>query len=196
MLKNKKKGYIMEHRMEGIFPIFELDDLNDGTVVNTAMHGVKEDTDSAVVYSMQGALYYYLHEYRNAIDEFTKAIDVCVLRSDAHDQLIDLYRQRAEAYRKLEEYVYVVADYTRALELDSTRGHFYSSRGVAYKMLEQYDRALADYTRATQVSPDLAEPYYCRGILHSVVLNHPEKAIEDYTEALKREPTLIRAYMN
>jgi tetratricopeptide (TPR) repeat protein len=162
---------------------------------NLLMQETLIDTDIAMVRSIQGTLYSYLHAYQNAIDEFTEAIALYQQRENSKHRLIDMYRQRAEAYRKLEDYIQMVADYSAALALDPQRSQFYCSRGNAYKMLRLYDRALEDYSYAIALDNRQAEPYYCRAVLYSMVFKDREKAIADYSAALSCEPTFVQAHV-
>ncbi len=105
------------------------------------------------------------------------------------------YNYRGVTYDKLDKYTEAVADYTRALELDSTFVLAYNNRGATFERLRRYDEALIDYSSAIQQAPTLAHAYYNRGNVFSKKKKSLE-AIEDYTRAIQIDPNLMRAYIN
>ncbi|WP_072622139.1 tetratricopeptide repeat protein [Spirulina major] len=54
------------------------------------------------------------------------------------------YYNRSNAYSDMNRYEEAIADYTRAIELDSKLAHVYANRGDLYKALKQYETAIAD----------------------------------------------------
>jgi Flp pilus assembly protein TadD len=58
-----------------------------------------------------------------------------------------------------------VADFDKAIALDSTDARAYCNRGLAKFHKGDMDGARADYNRAIELSPRSGEPYADRGIL-------------------------------
>ena len=65
---------------------------------------------------------------------------------------------RGNVYTRRHWYHRAIADYTRAIELDSQRARAYLFRGLAHIKTGQYDRAEADFNRLLALRPDLAPP--------------------------------------
>jgi len=63
-------------------------------------------------------------------------------------------RLRADGERRLGRYDAAIADYGRAIGLDSADGAAFSGRGLAYYGQEKLDLAAADFDRALRLDPD------------------------------------------
>ncbi|MFP4394216.1 MAG: tetratricopeptide repeat protein [Anaerolineales bacterium] len=61
---------------------------------------------------------------------------------------------------------------------------------------EEYEAAVQNFDRALLWNPQAAHIYLERGILWWRELNHPRKAVQDFTIALKLDPDLIEAHFN
>jgi tetratricopeptide (TPR) repeat protein len=91
------------------------------------------------------------------------------------------------------EYEAALADYTRALELNSGDYEAYINRGNTYYALGQYDAALADYNRALELKPGIAETYYDRAIAQRALQAY-QAALSDFTRALELNAGYTQAY--
>jgi tetratricopeptide (TPR) repeat protein len=91
------------------------------------------------------------------------------------------------------EYEAALADYTRALELNSTDDGAYTNRGNTYYVLAQYDAALADYDRALELKPGIAETYYDRAVARHALQAY-QAALSDFTRALELKAGYAQAY--
>ena len=60
-----------------------------------------------------------------------------------------------------------IADYSRAIELDSDDADAYYSRGNAKSELGDHYGAIADYSRTIELTPDFAANYLYRGVAKS-----------------------------
>lgn len=74
----------------------------------------------------------------------------------------DLYNLE-NAYKELDDYGQVIADYNKVVELNPETAYVYIRRGSAYQELGDYERAIADYTEAIRLDPDNARAYEGRG---------------------------------
>lgn len=86
-----------------------------------------------------------------------------------------------------------LADFNRALELDSAFPEIYLNRGNAFYDLNIYDSAVSDYSRSIikdKINPSKA--YINRAKSHSA-LGRLDNALKDYTTALKYEPEEVYA---
>ena len=118
------------------------------TVTPTTTHGTQAITSvsSAEESYNRGSELLDKGEYDEAIDEFTKAIEIDPNYAEA-------YNNRGLAYYYTWEYDLAVADYDKAIEIDPDYADAYNNRGNAYADNGQYDLAIADYDRAIEIDP-------------------------------------------
>ncbi len=64
------------------------------------------------------------------------------------------YSNRAYSYLNTGELDKAIADYSKAIELDSSYALAYYNRGIAYYNTGQSDLAIADFNKAIQLSDD------------------------------------------
>jgi tetratricopeptide (TPR) repeat protein len=86
-------------------------------------------------------------EYQNAINNFTRAIEINL-------NLAEAYHSRGSAYVKLRQYSKAIADYTQALQFYNNWEDTYNNRGNAYYKLGEYENAIADYEQAININPN------------------------------------------
>ena len=88
------------------------------------------------------------------------------------------YNKRGAAKQIKGDLDSAIADYTRALELNSKSATAYYNRGLAKQAKGDLDGAIVDYTRALQLNPKDVEAYNVRGVVeHAKGQN--DKAIAD-----------------
>ncbi|KAK4697300.1 serine/threonine-protein phosphatase 5, partial [Lecanoromycetidae sp. Uapishka_2] len=109
--------------------------------------GAKEES---VELKAKGNEYIACHEWLNAIEAYTKAIDL-------YDQDPTYYSNRAQANIKLEQYGYAIADATKAVELDSKYIKGYYRRAIAYTAILKSREALKDWRTAVKLDPNNRE---------------------------------------
>ncbi|MDD5583840.1 MAG: tetratricopeptide repeat protein [Candidatus Omnitrophica bacterium] len=107
-----------------------------------------------------------------------------------------VYVKRGNAYRINQQLDLAIADYTKAIEIDSRYALAYLARAAIYIDREAEsdirsrnenddpfkNRAIADLTKAIEIDPDYKEAYYYRGIVYYLVGDYA-KAIEDVLKA-------------
>ena len=122
-------------------------------------------------------------------------------------ELRALLLQRAVTYGTLQNFDAAIADLTTLLSLDSTSvlaywhravcqmamSGFKASNGADAKLLEA--GALSDLNRAITLQPQSVYLYYCRANLYYNQGNN-DKAIADYTAAIKLDSRFAEAYFN
>jgi tetratricopeptide (TPR) repeat protein len=129
-----------------------------------------------------------LKEYRGAIEDYTKAIELVPKAASG-------YSYRADLKEKLEDYRGAIEDYTKAIELDlKPSGYYYSLRASVKMDLEDYRGAILDYNKAIELEP---ESYYYnyRGSCKFNINNYLG-AIADYTKAIQLDPKDANSYLN
>jgi tetratricopeptide (TPR) repeat protein len=129
-------------------------------------------------------------QFKLAIAECTKAIEL-------DPKCAKAYFVRGQAtYHFLMDWNAMIADDTRAIQLDQAWGSPYASRADGYRLDRQYEKAIVDYTDAIRraVTPKTeASCYYGRGLCYAALREH-QKAIDDYTEAARLDPKFSGAF--
>ncbi|MFJ9816634.1 tetratricopeptide repeat protein [Streptomyces sp. NPDC101151] len=100
---------------------------------------------------------------------------------------------RGHAFRAGDEHVRAVAEYDRALALDTGLPHAYSGRGAALAALRDFDAATEDLDRAVDLDPDNAVTLARRGDCHRMRGRY-EAALRDLDRAVELDPTLRVAW--
>jgi TonB family protein len=98
------------------------------------------------------------------------------------------YQNRANANFVLGEYDLAVADYSKAIELNSKDSTIYFSRALAHFNKKSYNLAIADYDKVIELAPDESTAYYNRATALEKVGNF-EKAMSDYQKAFELDAT-------
>ena len=135
----------------------------------------KEKTEES--YCLKGRIYTRMGRYEEAVEAFTKAIEM-------NEEDDDAYSGRGVVYEKMQMYDRALEDYTRAIQLKSDDADTYFFRASLYFELEKYKKALEDYTRAIQLKSDDADTYCLRGCAYCETGEY-KKAIQDYSRAIE-----------
>ena len=77
-----------------------------------------------------------------------------------------------------------IADYTKAIEIDSDYEGFYINRGAAKYKLKNFSGAIADYSKAIQLDPNNGKIYYNRGFPKGMLEDY-EGSCEDFNKSLE-----------
>ncbi|MCL2928495.1 MAG: tetratricopeptide repeat protein [Trichodesmium sp. St19_bin2] len=98
----------------------------------------------------------------------------------------DFY-QRGLAKYEQQDYQSALAEFDRAIDIDSSHIDAYIYRGDAKDKLEDYEGAIADYNEAIKIDSTHPKAYYSRGnVLRKAGDNRG--AIADYDQAIKLDP--------
>jgi tetratricopeptide (TPR) repeat protein len=151
-------------------------------------HTLKVTDRNVIAYNNRGNDHLSLGNYRQAIEDYNKAIEFNPKSPEA-------YNNRAAAYQNLRNYKQAIEDYSKAIELNPKYAEAYNNRGGAYGILGNYRQAIEDCTKAIELNPKYAEAYNNRGNAHGG-LGQYRQAIEDYTKAIELNPGLAEAYNN
>ena len=77
-----------------------------------------------------------------------------------------------------------IAEYTKAILLDSSLAEAYSNRGNAYRALGEVQRAIADYAEAIRLNPQDAGAYASRALAYTA-LGKDRSAERDIDKAVE-----------
>ncbi len=116
-----------------------------------------------------------LEDYASAIMDFTE-----VIQNDANDTFGEAYYYRGNAYYYRGFYEGAIADYHRAVKLDSDNAHIVNNLGNAYAKLGNLPQAIASYEKALQLDPDYAEAK--QNLTQAYYAEYPEQPDESAGE--------------
>jgi tetratricopeptide (TPR) repeat protein len=138
------------------------------------------NTEPEVTYFNRGNTYRHLQEFKKAIKDYNKAIEI-------KPDYTEAYNNRANSYFDLEEFDKAISDYTSLIKFIPGNYYAYFNRANAYSQLFKYDSAVVDYTKAIELKPDFANAYYNRGNKYYGMSMYKE-AIEDWKKVIKLDP--------
>lgn len=142
-------------------------------------------TATFVDYYKQGHAAYQVRDYKQAVDNFSQAINQEPTNAKA-------YINRGNARYNLKDYEGALADYNQALQINPDEIKAYVNRGNARYMLAEYsndpDReyksAIADFNSALRLNDKEAEAYIRRGIVRSEMAKYSGETLKDYQQAI------------
>ncbi|WP_299460417.1 tetratricopeptide repeat protein [uncultured Microscilla sp.] len=141
---------------------------------------------SANTYLSQGKAKSEAGAYAQAIQDFTKAINL-----NSHSD--DAYHYRGEAYFRVRRYVKALADFNKAIEIDPRQSSAsYHLRGLVKYNLKLYKQAIADYNQAIKIAYS-DETYFVDRAKAFLELKRYKKALKDCNAALKISKTYAYA---
>lgn len=147
-------------------------------------YNVEINTLLALDYFYKGNAKSTIQDYRGAIADYTKVIE---LHPDA-----SAYYNRGNGMFDLKDYTGAIADFTKAIDINPEYASAYFNRGLSKHALNDYQGAIADYTKAITFNPD-AEAYYNRGLL-KYVLEDNRGSMVDLTKAIDISPDHVDAH--
>ena len=122
-------------------------------------HTLKVTDDNWLIYNNRGNAYAGLGNYRQAIEDLNRAIEIKPTYADA-------YTNRGAAYAGLGNHRQAIEDYGRAIEIEPGYANTYFNRGNSYRGLGNYRQAIEDYDEAIEIKPSHAEAYINRGCVY------------------------------
>ncbi|MDR0803342.1 tetratricopeptide repeat protein [Fluviicola sp.] len=147
-----------------------------------------EDHVRSGAFSRRGDAKAKLHMYDDAIQDYSKSIDLLADNPSA-------YSNRGVIKMKLRLYEEAIEDFNKAIELQKNFGIAYYNRATAKVELKKYNELIEDYNKAIEFDPQCAIFYNGRGNANCNLEKY-DVAIEDYTIAIEKEPHFISAYNN
>ena len=172
-------------------------------------------------YNVRGAAYGRAGEFRKAMDDFNKAIqlnprfyqayanraliersqgDLTAAAND-YNQALSLnsnydaaYIGRGNLYRQAGRNDEAFRDFNKAIQLDTTDPRAYHNRGLIYQLRGDHARAIDDFSTAISLS-DSPEPYNGRGLSY-VALNDDENAFADFNHAIQLDNKKAESWAN
>ena len=125
--------------------------------------------------------------YEEAIVHYTRALEL-------KPNLPEVYTNRGNVYRGIDQADKAIEDYNSATKLDPNDANAYNNRGNAYFDRNEIDRAIGDYNIAIELKPDYDDAYYDRGNAYLIKGNF-NSALQDFSKAVELDPNDANAYI-
>jgi len=154
-------------------------DIRTETIYGDLMGYIENQEMHREVYKLffAGVMYRRAGKYEEAIDRYTKAIDLKPNFSQA-------FNNRGVVYYNMRKNGKAMADYDKAIELNPNFGKAYNNRGLVYARNEKYGLAIDEYDKAIERKSDYAEAYNNRSDSWKALGDY-KKAREDLEAALR-----------
>jgi len=118
--------------------------------------------------------------YQQAIDEFSKLIELAPDNADA-------YKNRGVSYMKQEKFDLAIKDFEKAKELFPELKGLYSNLGVAWYYKKEYEKAIENYDIEIEMAPENYVAYFNRSLCLAE-LGKNKQALDDLKQTLKLKP--------
>ena len=142
--------------------------------------GVSPSTEPKV-YFIRGLCNGELENFIDAIDDFTKAIEL--YPENELDYKAEAFSNRGFSKHLLNDYRGAINDYTQAIEIDPTNHFVYFRRGNSKGLLNDYQGAIEDHTKAIELNPQYSDAFIQRALAKDIV-GDLDGAINDYKSIL------------
>lgn len=169
-----------------------LSDIGQLALALSAYHqAIAIKDDSPTLYSYRGQLHYRLEQFREAIEDITKAVDL----SAAFEP--DLY-YRAHSLWKLKRLKEALEDFNIVIESEPEEWTNYLSRGRLLDEMGLPDAAMTDLNKSIRLNPECAQAYFHRAFLHALKDDDRsrEKSAIDLEKAFTIDPTIRTWYQS
>ena len=149
---------------------------------DAAIHSLsaKAEINNANSFYKKGLKKYDQNDFKGAISNFTKAIEI-------NSEYAEAYEERGKAKDALSDFEGAISDFTKAIKINPEYGDAFYNRGLSKGELKDFKGAISDYTKAIKINPNDGDAFYNRG-LSKGELKDFKGAISDYTKAIKIDP--------
>lgn len=103
-------------------------------------------------------------------------------KSNSDNLFFELMTKGLDYYKVNRDYVNASSCFTKAININPSKGEAWSSRGEVKNLLGDYNGAVYDYSRAIKLGYNAAESYYARAC-SNVMAGHFQNAYDDYKKA-------------
>lgn len=145
-------GYLYEYNLKNLTGIAEKDTQNAKFIIEECtkiIQRLKKAERTVYVddaYYIRGLMYEIIEDYKNAISDFTRAVD---MYEDADGALFE----RGKVYYTLQNYKQALEDLNLVIERDSnSNGDYYYYRGLTHKALGNNEQATKDLQIALKMA--------------------------------------------
>jgi tetratricopeptide (TPR) repeat protein len=145
-----------------------------------------ESKQSIDEYFNEGNDKYALHDYKAAIENYKKAIEI-----NPHDSVP--YYNRGNAKYQLQDYIGAAKDFSTAIRIDPRYASAYNNRANVKYQLMDYLGVIADSSIALEINPKHTEALHIKGLSKSILQDY-SGAVADLTALLEIDPKHAWAY--
>lgn len=172
---------------------------------------IKKEPGKALNYYYRGECYYSLNKYMNSFNDFKKIIEINVAhtlfcnkgntyyldkknpstnleKTDSFDEFY--YFNKGNIEFDSEKYKEAIANYDKAIKINSNNASYYNNRGNAFHYLKKYKEAIKDFNSAIELNHNYILAYYNRANNYKHLREYI-KAIEDLKIIISLEPSFI-----
>jgi tetratricopeptide (TPR) repeat protein len=128
----------------------------------------------------RGFAKYNLKDYRGAILDFDKAIEL-------KPTYFDAFIARGQSYSKQENHKVAIQDYNEAIRLNPLEATAYFSRGISKAKLANHRGALSDFNKSLELNAEYAPCWAARGEAKAHLSDY-KGSIEDFDKAIEISP--------
>ncbi len=178
-ISNKTTKYLDYYAELGIF-MQMLEKLNPESF---ALNKLNPET-----YARRGRDYFDMKEYKSAIKDFDRAIEI-------DSEFSYAYFNRGLAKISSSDLQGALKDYSTVIRLDHDNAIAYYCRATLKDSLCDYNGAIDDYNQVARINPNNVFNYFNRAITWQH-LHQFRKAINDYSKAISLNPEFAIAYHN
>lgn len=143
---------------------------------------------SADLFLRRGQEFYAMEQYKAAIKDLTKAIDLDPHLFEARQTLADAFLQDMQSRMALETL-------EESVEIHPDSVHGYLKLAEFQLILKRYDEALRSLSTVQTLDPNNADAYFISGMLFKEV-GDTSKAIYQFQMATRENPKLADAWIN
>ncbi len=111
------------------------------------------------------------------------------------DKSLAAYSNRGITYIHSGQWDNAIADFTKAIAINSKYPVSYSNRGIVYGNLGEPENAIADFTKAIALDPNYRLVFHNRGVAYGEIGQY-DKAVSDLSRAIRLDPKYTSAYNN
>jgi len=146
-------------------------------------------------YQAKGDVAFANHDYKTAIDDYTKAIDSSRIDKSVRSVI---YFYRGESYKNSNQLEAAIKDYTAALKINPAYREAYWSRAIVYGAIRNVRGSINDYKKALALTP--SEDYvnratlYCNIAANEGMMGQTDSALMHDSTAIRINPGYARAY--
>jgi len=108
---------------------------------------IQLNPNDAESYRLRGGAYAQRKEFKQSIDDYTKAIDL------EDPNKAESYAFRGAAYAETKEYGQAITDFNNAIQLNPNCKNAYWFRAAMYIVQGEHDKSIADYEEALRIDP-------------------------------------------
>ncbi|NEQ97469.1 MAG: tetratricopeptide repeat protein [Cyanothece sp. SIO2G6] len=143
-------------------------------------------------YYYRGNIRYQLGDRQGALDDYTEAIVLLPLQSEA---ALKAYVNRGSVRGDLGDETGAIEDYSIAIQADPSMAAAYLNRCLSRSNLDDHKGAIADCTQAINLTPNSVLAYQNRGLARRR-LGDTAGALEDFNIAINLDPEDPDPYYN